>query len=53
MSTTHTIGGINYANIWYPVMNTIGGVLVVIGAVRLLLPEKFALRKTVEVASNL
>ena len=48
MSSTHTIGGINYANVWYPIMNTIGGVLVAFGAVRLLLPEKFAHRNTVQ-----
>ncbi|MFC2028875.1 hypothetical protein ACFLTX_03000 [Chloroflexota bacterium] len=47
MSGTHTIGGINYANVWYPIMNTIGSVLVVIGAAALFLPKKLALRKPV------
>ena len=48
MSSTHTIGGINYADAWHLVLNIIGGGLVVIGSVALFLPEKFTLRKTVQ-----
>ena len=47
MSSTHTIGGINYANAWSLVMNIIGVVIVVIGTVALFIPEKFTLKKTV------
>ena len=48
MSSTHTIGGINYANAWHLVLNIIGIVFVSIGAIALFLPKKFTLRKTVQ-----
>jgi hypothetical protein len=47
MSSTHTIGGINYANVWYPIMNTFGCILVVLGGAALFLPKKLTLRKTI------
>lgn len=48
MSSTHTFGGVNYANVWFPIMNSIGCILVVLGGAALFLPGKLMLRKTIK-----
>jgi hypothetical protein len=48
MSSTHIIGGINYADAWHLLLNIIGGGLIVIGTTALFLPKKLTLRKTVQ-----
>ncbi|MDI6770242.1 MAG: hypothetical protein QMD04_11285 [Anaerolineales bacterium] len=45
MAPTHTIGGINYADVWHAALTLIGGGLLIAGALNLFWPRFFAARQ--------
>ncbi len=49
MGATHTIGGVNYADVWHVQLQLIGWFLVVAGAFTLLLAEGILWRKKVPI----